>query len=61
MCDQNFQLVPVPRDQYGSFYDGDSYLILAVSSATHDSIVSDSCYVLICCCVCIKDANTLLL
>lgn len=26
---ENFQLVSVPRDQYGCFYDGDSYLILA--------------------------------
>jgi len=28
---QNFQLVSVPKDQYGCFFDGDSYLILAVS------------------------------
>jgi hypothetical protein len=27
---QNFQLAPVPADQYGCFFDGDSYLILAV-------------------------------
>ena len=33
MCKQNFQLVPVPSDQYGCFYDGDSYLILAVCTS----------------------------
>jgi len=33
MCDKNFQLVPVPSDQYGCFYDGDSYLILTVSTS----------------------------
>jgi len=32
-CEQNFQLVSVPADQYGCFYDGDSYLILAVSQS----------------------------
>ncbi len=29
---QHFQPVPVPVDQYGTFYDGDSYIVLAVSS-----------------------------
>jgi len=34
---ENFQLVPVPSDQYGCFYDGDSYLILAVGTASAHS------------------------
>lgn len=28
---QNLQLVPVPKEQYGTFYDGDSYIIYAAS------------------------------
>lgn len=28
---ENFQPVPVPVDQYGTFYDGDSYIVLSVS------------------------------
>lgn len=28
---QNLKLVPVPKDQYGSFYEGDSYIIFAAS------------------------------
>ena len=27
---ENYELVPLPKNQYGSFYDGDSYLILNV-------------------------------
>lgn len=27
---ENFKPVPVPKDQYGNFYDGDSYIVLAV-------------------------------
>ena len=30
--EQNFSPVPVPIDQYGTFYDGDSYIILSVSA-----------------------------
>jgi hypothetical protein len=38
------QVVPVPKDQYGSFYEGDSYIIYAASEygkpAAADSKVS---------------------
>jgi hypothetical protein len=28
---QNLKVIPLPRDQYGQFYDGDSYIIYAAS------------------------------
>ncbi|XP_021921948.1 advillin-like isoform X2 [Zootermopsis nevadensis] len=28
---ENLQVVPVPKDQYGSFYEGDSYIVYAAS------------------------------
>lgn len=38
------QVVPVPKDQYGSFYEGDSYIVYAASEygkpAAADSKVS---------------------
>lgn len=30
-CLQKLKVVPVPKDQYGSFYSGDSYIVLSVS------------------------------
>ena len=32
---QNFQPVPVPKDQYGNFFDGDAYIVLCVSNPDH--------------------------
>jgi hypothetical protein len=28
---QNLKVVPVPKNQYGTFYDGDSYIVYAAS------------------------------
>jgi hypothetical protein len=28
---QNMKVVPVPKNQYGTFYDGDSYIVYAAS------------------------------
>jgi hypothetical protein len=43
---QNMQVVPVPKDQYGNFYEGDSYIVYAASEygkpAAADSKVSCS-------------------
>ncbi len=36
---QNMQLSPVPKDSYGIFYKGDTYLIFSASEASNKSSV----------------------
>src|SRR6218665_3318114 len=32
---QNFQLVPLPVEEYGTFFKGDSYIVICVSHMSH--------------------------
>jgi hypothetical protein len=38
-CWQNLQVVPVPKEYYGEFYRGDSYIILSVSTSSIYNLV----------------------
>ena len=39
---ENFSLVPQPREQYGNFYTGDSYILLKTISTRGDDCLRHS-------------------
>ena len=44
---QNLKVIPLPREQYGKFYKGDSYIIYAASDPGNPPGVSDMVYICI--------------